>query len=73
MAKEDRWIFDKYNKEDYSKEEQIERYKKIIAYKKTVEIIPFKKGKILINNGVEQKFILKDLPIPDGWKRGAIK
>lgn len=73
MAENYRWIFDKYNKEDYSKEEQIERYKRIIAAQKQIKHNPFRKGKVLINNGVIQKLYNADLPIPDGWVRGAIK
>lgn len=67
------WLFDKYDKKKYSKEEQIERYKKIIAAHKTFKCKPSRKGKVLINNGVVQKLILADLPIPDGWERGALK
>lgn len=73
MAEGNKWLFDKYNKEEYSKEEQIERYKKIIAARKTFKCRPCRKGKVIINNGVEQKFILADLPIPDGWVRGVLK
>ena len=66
-------LFDKTSDKNYSKEEQIERYRKLVALKKKYRANPFKKGKILINNGVEEKFILADLPIPDGWVRGAKK
>lgn len=31
------------------------------------------KGKVLINNGVDRKFINKDDPIPKGWTLGGIK
>lgn len=73
MAEGNKWLFDKYNKEEYSKEEQIERYKKIIAAHKKFKCNPFRRGKVLINNGVIQKLYNADLPIPDGWVRGAIK
>lgn len=31
------------------------------------------KGKMCINNGIIQKYILKTSPIPDGWFKGGIK
>lgn len=68
-----KFLFDKTSDKNYSKEEQIERYRKQIAINKKFRHNPYKKGKVLINNGVEQKFILADLPIPDGWVRGAKK
>lgn len=68
-----KFLFDKTSDKNYSKEEQIERYRKMIVLQKKFRATPFKKGKILINNGVEEKFILADLPIPDGWVRGAKK
>lgn len=72
---EEEWkiLFDKTSDKNYSKEEQIERYRKLVVLRRKYKITPFKKGKILINNGVEEKFILADLPIPDGWVRGAKK
>ncbi len=65
--------FDKKENREYSREEEIERFRQGIAYKKTIKRTPFKKGKMLINNGVEEKWILADLPIPEGWERGAKK
>lgn len=67
-----KFLFDKISDKNYSKEERIERYRKQIALRKKIKA-GAKKGKILINNGKEQKFILEDLPVPDGWTRGAIK
>lgn len=68
-----KFIFDKTSDKNYSKEERIERYRKQIALRKKIPYGSTKKGKMLINNGKEQKFVLEDLPIPDGWTRGAIK
>lgn len=65
--------FDKKDNREYSREEQIERYKQYLAKVKTYKQKSFRKGKILINNGVEQKWILCDMPIPEGYKRGALK
>lgn len=73
MAWEHQWIFDKYDKKKYSKEEQIERFKRNIAVKKTIKPNPMKKGKVCITNGVENKFVLPDLPIPEGWRRGETR
>lgn len=65
--------FDKKENREYSREEEIERFRRNIAYKKTYQPRAQKQGKMLINNGEIEKWILADLPIPDGWKRGAIR
>ena len=63
--------FDKKENREYSREEEIERFRRNIAYKKTYQQRAQKQGKIAINNGEVVKWILADMPIPEGWKRGA--
>lgn len=65
--------FDKKENREYSREEEIERFRQNIAFKKTKKHVSVKQGKMLINNGVEEKWIMADLPIPEGWERGAKK
>ena len=66
------WIFDKKENREYSKEEKLERYRRMIQTHNTWKVSSFKKGKICINNGTEEKWILKDMPVPEGWKRGQL-
>ena len=72
LAKGDRWIFDKLEDREYSREEKIERLKKLVAYRKTVKN-GRKKSTVCINNGKVCKVYDADLPIPEGWVRGFIK
>lgn len=74
LAKGDRWIFDKLEDREYSREEKIERLRKLVAYQKANNPrAGRKKGFVMINNGVVTKQYDPDLPIPEGWKRGCIK
>ena len=73
LAKGDQWIFDKLEDREYSREEKIERLKRLVAYRKTVKGCGRKKGTVCINNGKEIKSYDADLPIPEGWERGFIK
>ena len=72
LANGDRWIFDKLEDREYSREEKIERLRKLVAYRKTVKGGK-KKNTVCINNGKVCKVYDADLPIPEGWVRGFIK
>lgn len=67
------WIFDKKENREYSKEEKLERYRRMVQTHKTWKPTCYKEGKICINNGVEERWILKDMPVPDGWVRGILR
>ena len=73
LAKGDGWIFDKLEDREYSREEKLERFKKLVAYHKTQKGYGRKKGVVMINNGEVVKPYDADLPIPEGWVRGYIK
>lgn len=74
LAKGDRWIFDKLEDREYSREEKLERFKKLVAYHNANNAgAGRKKGVVMINNGKVVKPYNADLPIPEGWVRGYIK
>ena len=74
LAKGDKWIFDKLEDREYSREEKLERFKKLVAYRNANKVgVGRKKGVIMINNGKVVKPYDADLPIPEGWVRGFIK
>lgn len=66
-------LFDKLEDREYSREERIERFKRLCAYRKTLKRNGRLKGVVIINNGVKCKSYDADLPIPEGWERGYIK
>lgn len=61
--------FDKKENREYSREEELERLKAGIAYKKTY-LNNTKKGRVMITDGKVTKLYDADLPLPEGWTRG---
>lgn len=65
--------FDKKPVRNYSREEELERFKKNIAIQKRSGKNNGRRGMVMINNGTVNKLILADLPIPEGWRRGVVR
>ena len=63
-------MFDKYYKEGYSREEQIEAFRRSVAAQKDLKRNAGKAGYCFITNGIKIKKADPDLPIPEGWRRG---
>ena len=63
-------MFDKYYKEGYSREEQIEAFRRSVAAQKSLKRNTGNRY-CFITNGVEIKKADPDLPIPEGWWRGC--
>lgn len=61
--------FDKKENREYSREEELARFKAGIAYKKTCNY-KWEKGRVMITNGKITKLVNADIPIPEGWVRG---
>ena len=63
-------MFDKFYKEGYSREEQIEALRRSVAAQKDLKRNAGTAGYCFITNGIEVKKVDPDLPIPEGWRRG---
>lgn len=65
-------IFDKSYQENYTREEKIAAFRESIAIRRHFGAYAKKRNFIVINNGVVEKRVDPDLPIPEGWQRGRV-